>query len=140
MKKLNQISKVKLAALFVLMISCLSAASQVTPAPIQKIEYATIYLRIRGEKIIYREKPPFMSPRLTMPSGRASVIYNETNANREINDLAELVNYMAAYEWELKTSNSTSIGPEDTFWLIFQRPRNIPSNSPSIDQVNSIKK
>jgi len=140
MKKFIRISKAKLFLTSVLMTGYLSAASQVTPAPIQKIEYATIYLRIRNEKIVYREKTPFMSPRLTMPSGKTSVIYNETNANREINDLAELVNYMAMYEWELKTSNSTSIGPEDTFWLIFQRHRSNQSNGQIVEPSNAVKK
>ena len=140
MKKLNQLSNVKLIVLAVLMTGYLSASCQVTPAPIPKIEYATIYIRIRGEKIVYREKPPFMSPRLTMPSGKASVIYNETNGGQEIKDLAELINYMAIYEWELKTSNSTSIGPEDTFWLTFVRPRNVQSTGQIVDQLNRIDK
>lgn len=84
-------------------------------------QYATVFVRTRGEKVIYEERGESVSPTITYPGHDPVCFYELTGISyRKFSNVNEVVNFMASRGWKLVTLNNSFRDSEEIFWITFE--------------------
>ncbi|HRW98317.1 MAG TPA: hypothetical protein P5280_02445 [Cyclobacteriaceae bacterium] len=127
-----------IALALILVITQGTVSCQVAPEQLIKklddadkqYQYATLFVRVKGEKILYSKNSPGRSPLLTISDYEPIYLFrrlglptvpgiNDTTAN--YNNLAEVISRIADDGWVIKTMTSTVLNDEDRFWMVLEK-------------------
>lgn len=130
--------KPSIALALILVIAKGTVSCQVAPEHLIKkmdevnrqYQYATLFVRVKGEKILYSKNSQGRSPLLTISGVEPIFLFrrlglptvpgiNDTTAN--YNNLAEVIGRLADDGWIIKTLSNTVLNDEERFWIVLEK-------------------